>query len=151
MFPPQVADILTPLIAAIYGGSDFSALTFTVHNSKFLIGDFINNVRLRQPLGAILHSHMRYSRFALALASFLDVCMATHAVCMPVQVITFIVVALVIYFCVVMPVQAAMNKYYVRPPQPHILHALMPPCMAGWQVPATPCMLSSSPHDDVLW
>lgn len=35
---------LPKFAAAIYGGSDFSALTFTIHNSKFLIGDFINNV-----------------------------------------------------------------------------------------------------------
>ncbi len=40
-----VADIITPLIAAIYGGQDFTNLYFTVHNSKFLIGDFINAVR----------------------------------------------------------------------------------------------------------
>ena len=41
-----VADIITPLIAAIYGGQAFTDLYFTVHNSKFLIGDFINAVRL---------------------------------------------------------------------------------------------------------
>ena len=39
-----VADIITPLIAAIYGGEAFTDLYFTVHNSRFLIGDFINNV-----------------------------------------------------------------------------------------------------------
>ena len=37
-------DLLTPLIAAIAGKPDFSAITFTVHNSKFLLGDFINAV-----------------------------------------------------------------------------------------------------------
>jgi large conductance mechanosensitive channel len=37
-----VKDLLTPLIAAIAGKPDFSALTFTVNNSKFLYGDFIN-------------------------------------------------------------------------------------------------------------
>ena len=35
-------DLLTPLIAAIVGKPDFSAITFTIHNSKFLLGDFIN-------------------------------------------------------------------------------------------------------------
>jgi large conductance mechanosensitive channel len=35
-------DLLTPLIAAIVGKPDFSAITFTIHNSKFLVGDFIN-------------------------------------------------------------------------------------------------------------
>jgi large conductance mechanosensitive channel len=39
-----VADIITPLIAAIYGGEAFTDLYFTVHNSRFLVGDFINNV-----------------------------------------------------------------------------------------------------------
>jgi large conductance mechanosensitive channel len=37
-----VKDLLTPLIAAIIGKPDFSALTFTVNGSKFLYGDFIN-------------------------------------------------------------------------------------------------------------
>ena len=35
-------DLLTPLIAAIVGKTDFSSITFTVNNSKFAIGDFIN-------------------------------------------------------------------------------------------------------------
>jgi large conductance mechanosensitive channel len=39
-----VADLLTPLIAAIFGKHDFSALTFTVNKSTFLYGAFINAV-----------------------------------------------------------------------------------------------------------
>lgn len=39
-----VKDLLTPLIAAIVGKPDFSAIQFTVNGSKFLIGDFINAV-----------------------------------------------------------------------------------------------------------
>ena len=39
-----VADIITPLIAAIFGSHDFSALTFTINNSTFLYGAFINAV-----------------------------------------------------------------------------------------------------------
>jgi large conductance mechanosensitive channel len=39
-----VKDLLTPLIAAIGGQPDFSALQFTVNDSKFLIGDFVNAV-----------------------------------------------------------------------------------------------------------
>ena len=38
----QVTDIITPLIAAIWGGENFAQLYFTVHNSKFLYGDLIN-------------------------------------------------------------------------------------------------------------
>jgi large conductance mechanosensitive channel len=37
-----VKDLLTPLIAAIVGKPDFSAISLTVNGSKFLIGDFIN-------------------------------------------------------------------------------------------------------------
>lgn len=37
-----VKDLITPLIAAIAGKPDFSRLAFTVNNSRFPIGDFIN-------------------------------------------------------------------------------------------------------------
>ncbi|MBV8552088.1 MAG: large conductance mechanosensitive channel protein MscL [Acidobacteriaceae bacterium] len=37
-----VKDLLTPLIAAIVGKPDFSNIQFTIHNSKFMIGDFVN-------------------------------------------------------------------------------------------------------------
>jgi large conductance mechanosensitive channel len=39
-----VADILTPIIALIFGKPDFSALSFTINSSHFLYGDFLNNV-----------------------------------------------------------------------------------------------------------
>jgi large conductance mechanosensitive channel len=39
-----VADLLTPLLAAIGGQPDFNALTFTVNHSKFFYGAFINAV-----------------------------------------------------------------------------------------------------------
>jgi large conductance mechanosensitive channel len=39
-----VKDVITPLIAAIVGKPDFSAIQFTIHGSKFLIGDFVNAV-----------------------------------------------------------------------------------------------------------
>jgi large conductance mechanosensitive channel len=37
-----VKDLITPLIAAIFKQPNFSTLTFTVHGSKFLYGDFID-------------------------------------------------------------------------------------------------------------
>ena len=37
-----VKDIITPVIAAVGGQPDFSALTFTINGSKFFYGDFIN-------------------------------------------------------------------------------------------------------------
>jgi large conductance mechanosensitive channel len=39
-----VKDLITPLIAAIGGKPDFSGLYFTVNNSRFLYGDFINAI-----------------------------------------------------------------------------------------------------------
>jgi large conductance mechanosensitive channel protein len=39
-----VADLLTPLIAAIFGAHNFAALTFTINGSTFAYGDFINNL-----------------------------------------------------------------------------------------------------------
>jgi large conductance mechanosensitive channel len=37
-----VEDLLTPLIAAIFGEPDFSQLTFTINGSTFFYGQFIN-------------------------------------------------------------------------------------------------------------
>jgi large conductance mechanosensitive channel len=39
-----VKDLLTPIVAAIFGKPDFSALHFTINNSVFFYGDFINAV-----------------------------------------------------------------------------------------------------------
>jgi large conductance mechanosensitive channel len=39
-----VTDIITPIIGAIFGKTDFSSLTFTIHNSKFFYGAFITAV-----------------------------------------------------------------------------------------------------------
>ncbi|HVT18250.1 MAG TPA: large conductance mechanosensitive channel protein MscL [Thermoanaerobaculia bacterium] len=37
-----VKDLITPLIAAIAGKPDFSAIVFEINGSRFLLGDFIN-------------------------------------------------------------------------------------------------------------
>lgn len=39
-----VEDLITPLIAAIFGKPDFAALDFTINDSTFRYGDFINKV-----------------------------------------------------------------------------------------------------------
>ncbi len=44
MVTALVADLITPLIAAIAGKPDFSRLHFTVHHSTFLYGSFLNAV-----------------------------------------------------------------------------------------------------------
>lgn len=37
-----VADLITPIIAAIFGQPDFSALDFKINDSTFKYGDFLN-------------------------------------------------------------------------------------------------------------
>ena len=69
-----VKDLVTPLIAALFGKPDFGALTFTINNSKFLYGDFIN------------------------------------------AVISFVIVAAVIYFFVVVPYTALIARARKEPP-----------------------------------
>ena len=48
-------DLITPLIGAFGGVPDFSSLFFTVNNSKFLIGDFINAVIAFVLLAAVVY------------------------------------------------------------------------------------------------
>jgi len=50
-----VKDLLTPLIAALVGKPDFSALTFTLNGSKFLYGEFINAVVSFVLVGAAIY------------------------------------------------------------------------------------------------
>jgi large conductance mechanosensitive channel len=37
-----VKDIITPIIGVIFGKTDFSGLTFSIHSSRFLYGSFVN-------------------------------------------------------------------------------------------------------------
>jgi large conductance mechanosensitive channel len=50
-----VKDLVTPLIAALVGKPDFSALTFTINNSKFTYGDFINAVLAFLIVAAVIY------------------------------------------------------------------------------------------------
>ena len=69
-----VSDFVTPLIAAVGGKRDFSALTFTLNDSTFKYGHFIN-----------------------ALLSFLTI-------------------AVVVFFFVVKPVNALLARFKTEPP-----------------------------------
>jgi len=69
-----VKDLVTPLVAALFGKPDFGALTFTINNSKFLYGDFIN------------------------------------------AIVSFLIVAAVIYFFVVVPYTALLARARKEPP-----------------------------------
>ena len=50
-----VKDLITPIIGIFGGIPDFSALSFSVNSSKFLIGDFINAVLALVVVGAVLY------------------------------------------------------------------------------------------------
>jgi large conductance mechanosensitive channel len=39
-----VADLITPLVAAVAGNHDFSNLAFSINGSRFAYGDFLNEV-----------------------------------------------------------------------------------------------------------
>jgi large conductance mechanosensitive channel len=69
-----VEDLITPLIAAIGGTTDFSTLRFTLRGSAFLYGAFLT------------------------------------------AVISFVLVAAVVFFFVVRPVNALMARYRTEPP-----------------------------------
>jgi large conductance mechanosensitive channel len=63
-----VADIITPLIAAIFGQPDFGGLSFTINGSRFAYGSFLN------------------------------------------ALFTFVIVAAVLFFLVIRPVNALMER-----------------------------------------
>jgi len=50
-----VKDLVTPLIAAIGGKPDFSALSFTINQSKLLYGDFINALLAFVIIAAVIY------------------------------------------------------------------------------------------------
>ena len=50
-----VKDLLTPLIAAIVGAPDFSAIAIEVNGSKLLIGDFMNALFAFVMVGAAVY------------------------------------------------------------------------------------------------
>jgi large conductance mechanosensitive channel len=91
-----VKGFITPLIGAIIGNPDFSALTFTINGSTFLIGDIIN------------------------------------------AVISFLLVALVVYFLVVLPVNTLMDRFKKEPP-PAPETRECPECLSKIPVAARRC------------
>jgi large conductance mechanosensitive channel len=48
-------DLITPIISVCGGLPDFSGWAFTIHGSKFLIGDFINAVLTFLVLAAAIY------------------------------------------------------------------------------------------------
>jgi large conductance mechanosensitive channel len=50
-----VKDLVTPLIAALFGKPDFGSLSFTVNSSRFLYGDFFNAVIAFVIIAAVMY------------------------------------------------------------------------------------------------
>jgi large conductance mechanosensitive channel len=91
-----VADLITPLIAAIGGQPDFSGLKFRINGSQFLYGAFLN------------------------------------------ALITFVVIAAVVFFFVVRPVNALMARYKTEPPVDETVRQC-PHCLSEIPVAASRC------------
>jgi large conductance mechanosensitive channel len=92
-----VSDFITPLISAIFGGHGaFGSLAFTVHNSTFGYGDFIDNV------------------------------------------ITFVAIAAIIYFFVLIPVNRLMARFLPATPDPTPTKTCNE-CLSSIPVAATRC------------
>ena len=91
-----VENIITPIIAAIFGQPDFSSLSFTLNGSEILYGAFLNSV------------------------------------------IGFLIIATVIFFAVVKPMNAIMTRMRTEP-TPDPLTAKCPYCLSEVQIGATRC------------
>ena len=98
-----VNDLITPLIAAIFGKQNFSNLYFTLNNSRFRYGWFIN------------------------------------------AVLSFLIIATVVFFAVVVPLTALMRRLNVLPkdePEPET-HPC-PECLSDIPVAARRCAFCTS-------
>ena len=98
-----VKDLITPLIAAIGGKQDFSQLYFTINNSKFLFGDFIN------------------------------------------AIVTFVIIAAVIYFLVALPYEALVQRMRKEPP-PDPTTKKCTECLSEIPKDARRCAFCTSPQ-----
>jgi large conductance mechanosensitive channel len=91
-----VKDFVTPLIGIIGGKGLFADRSFTIHNSQFLYGDFID------------------------------------------ALIAFVIVAAVIYYFVVMPFSALLDRYK-KEPEPDAPVRQCPECLSSIPAAATRC------------
>jgi len=96
-----VQDLFTPLIAAIGGQQDFSALDFTINDSTFRYGDFIN------------------------------------------KVVTFVAIAAVVFFFVVVPINTLIARSRKEPPADPTTRKC-PECLSEIPIDARRCAYCTS-------
>ena len=93
----MVKDLLTPLIAAVAGSPDFSAIVVEINGSKLLIGDFLN------------------------------------------AVIAFLMIAVAVYFFVVLPVNRLMARLNRGEAPPDPTTKKCPECLSEVAIAARRC------------
>jgi len=98
-----VKDLMTPLIAALFGKPNFGTLYFTINNSRFLYGDFIN------------------------------------------AVIAFVIVAAVIYYFVVLPINALIERSRREKPADPTTKKC-PECLSEIPIGAKRCAFCAQPQ-----
>ena len=98
-----VKDLVTPLIAALFGKPDFSNLYFTINNSKFLYGDFIN------------------------------------------AMVAFVIVAAVIYYFVVLPINALIERSHRHEKPADPTTKKCPECLSEIPIEAKRCAFCAQP------
>ena len=98
----MVKDLITPLIGAIVGKPDFSALVVTINGSQFLIGDFLN------------------------------------------AVISFLLIAVAVYFFIVVPVNALKARAARGEAPPDPTTKKCPECLSEVPVGARRCAFCTS-------
>ena len=96
-----VRDLITPLIAAIFGEPDFGTLSFTINGSQFAYGDFLN------------------------------------------ALLTFVIVAAVVFFLVVKPVNMLMARTRTEPDVDSHTRGC-PECLSQIPVAARRCAFCTS-------
>ena len=92
----MVKGLITPLIGIFGGVPDFSALSFSINNSRFLVGEFIN------------------------------------------AVVAFIILAAIIYFIVIVPVNRLMARMMPKEPEPQVTREC-PECISKIPLKAKRC------------
>lgn len=99
-----VKDLMTPLIAALFGKPDFASLYFTINNSKFLYGDFFN------------------------------------------AIISFVIVAAVIFYFVVLPINALIERSHRRDKPADPTTKKCPECLSEIPIDAKRCAFCAQPQ-----